>query len=104
MNIAKTTILSAFAIAMIGLAGPAAACTEANPCEPEPPTTEKPELGNPGNGKPVGRSPWDGITGNSARNGADRPGAAPMDYDVQRDDTPFEQPGGKGFGPSPSGS
>jgi len=53
--------------------------------------------GNPGNGKPVGNSPWDGITGNSGNNGGG-PDAAPMNG--QRSDTPYAQPGGKGNGPS----
>ena len=63
--------------------------------DPEPP--EEPAGGNPGNAKPVGNSPWDGITGNSGNN---RPGpdAAPMDG--QRSDSPYAQPGGKGDGPS----
>lgn len=87
MTKTKITVLSAVAVAMLGLAGPAAACD----CEPEP------EFGNPGNAKEVGKSPWDGITGNSGNNNPG-PKAAPMDG--QREDTPFAQPGGKGDGPS----
>ena len=56
----KSLLLSAFAIAM--LSGPAFAI------DPEPP--QDPVGGNPGNAKPVGNSPWDGITGNSANNQA----------------------------------
>jgi hypothetical protein len=99
MNKTKITVLSAIAVAMFGLAGPAAACTPPDPtgCEPPPPP-EEPAGGNPGNAKPVGNSPWDGITGNSGNNNPG-PSAAPMDG--QRTDTPFAQPGGKGDGPSP---
>ena len=58
---------------------------------------EEPAGGNPGNAKPVGKSPWDGITGNSGNNNPG-PSAAPMDG--QRTDNPYAQPGGKGDGPS----
>lgn len=60
-------------------------------------TDPEPSGGNPGNAKPVGNSPWDGITGNSGNNNPG-PGAAPMDG--QRTDNPYAQPGGKGDGPS----
>jgi uncharacterized membrane protein YgcG len=62
-------------------------------CNPSQPTGQ-----NPGNGKPVGNSPHDGITGNSGKNDAGRgsPKADPMDG--QRDDK-GAQPGG-GQGPS----
>lgn len=79
-------------------------------CEPPPPPPpppgckgkdcrpEKPVGQNPGNGKPVGNSPFDGITGNSGKNDANKgsPPAGPMDG--QRDDQ-GPQPGG-GQGPS----
>ena len=96
MKITKITVLSAIAVTMLGLAGPAAACSETDPCPPPPPP-EEPVGGNPGNALPVGNSPWDGITGNSANNGGG-PNAAPMDG--QRPDTPYAQPGDKGDGPS----
>ena len=82
----KITVLSAIAVAMLGLASPVAACA----CEPSPP-----EAGNPGNGKYVGNSPWDGITGNSGRNGVNAPSAGPMHENDQDDDTSYPQPGGK---------
>ncbi|SLN76162.1 hypothetical protein ROG8370_03851 [Roseovarius gaetbuli] len=60
-------------------------------------------LGNPGNGKPVGGSPWDGITGasgnNDGPNGNGSPSANPMNG--QREDTEENQPPGAG-GPGPS--
>jgi hypothetical protein len=101
MNLTKTSLLSAFAIVMIALAGPAAACDNGGTppdCNP-PPADPDPVGGNPGNGKPVGNSPWDGITGNSARNDnrpALSPRATPMDG--QRDDAngSWIQPGDKG--------
>lgn len=57
-------------------------------------------IGNPGNGKCVGKSPWDGITGNSHKNDTvdESPDADTMDG--QRLDTPFLQPGGKGWNAS----
>lgn len=67
----------------------------ANNTDPEPP--EEPAGGNPGNAKPVGNSPWDGITGNSGNNA---PGPAAATMNGQRSDTPFSQPGDKGDGPS----
>ena len=98
MNKTKITFLSAMSMMALGLAGPAAACgpDDSYPgCNDD--STEEPVGGNPGNAKPVGNSPWDGITGNSANNGGG-PKAAPMDG--QRPDTPYAQPGGKGDGPS----
>ena len=91
MGKTKTTILCAFAFAMIGTASSAVD-------DPPPPCDcEEPAGSNPGNGKPVGNSPWDGITGNSGNNNPG-PNAAPMDG--QRSDNPFAQPGGNGLGPS----
>jgi len=93
MKITKISVLSAIAVAMLGTAsfavddGPTCLSDE---CEPAG--------GNPGNGKPVGNSPWDGITGNSARNDnfAGSPRAATMN--PQRDDSNGDwiQPGNKG--------
>ena len=82
-------------LASLLAAGMIAAPVYAIDTDPEPP--EEPVAGNPGNAKPVGNSPWDGITGNSGNNNPG-PGAAPMDG--QRSDNPFAQPGGKGDGPS----
>ena len=91
MKNTKFTVLSAIAVAMLGTASFADGGTGCgDTCEPV--------AGNPGNAKPVGNSPWDGITGNSGNNNPG-PSAAPMNG--QRTDTPFAQPGGKGDGPSP---
>jgi hypothetical protein len=97
MKNTKITVLSAIAVAMLGTASfavdePPIGCL--SDCEPS-------GLGNPGNGKEVGRSPWDGITGNSGRNGINAPSAGPINENGQAVDTPFPQPGGKGDGPSP---
>ncbi|WP_170606177.1 hypothetical protein [Ruegeria arenilitoris] len=94
MGKAKITLLSAFAFAIIGTAS--YAVDEPPTCESdcEPPSSEG---GNPGNAKPVGNSPWDGITGNSANNGGGPPAST---MDGQRPDTPYDQPGGNGTGPS----
>ncbi|WP_157058977.1 hypothetical protein [Loktanella sp. 5RATIMAR09] len=97
MNILKTAMLSTFTFLSLGLASASFAEGCVTDCEPPPPPTEEPEGGNPGNAKPVGNSPWDGITGNSGNNNLG-PRAAPMDG--QRTDTEFPQPGGKGDGPS----
>lgn len=86
MRKTKITVLSAIAVAMLGTASFAENFEQ-------PPE----EFGNPGNAKPVGNSPWDGITGNSGNNNPG-PVAAPMDG--QRPDTPYAQPGDKGNGPS----
>lgn len=96
MKNTKITVLSAIAVAMLGTASfaveepeePPVGCLE---CEPS-------GLGNPGNAKPVGNSPWDGITGNSGKNLNNTPRATPMDGQEEDD---YEQPGGKGIGPSP---
>ena len=76
MRKTKITVLSAFAIAIIGTASLAT------------------ERGNPGNAKPVGNSPYDGITGNSGNNtynrGTPGSGRAPME-DQQYDK--YWQPG-----------
>ena len=97
MKKVKFTVLSAIAVTMIGTAGFAG--EDGDECIPdcEPPADT---AGNPSNGKPVGNSPWDGITGNSANNsgGSGAPIAATMNG--QRSDTPYAQPGGKGNGPS----
>ncbi|PUB12058.1 hypothetical protein [Yoonia sediminilitoris] len=92
MNKTKITALSAIAVAMLGTASFA---------DGEPPVDcecEEPAGGNPGNAKPVGNSPWDGITGNSGKNRENTPRATPMDG---QEDDEYEQPGGKGVGPSP---
>ena len=82
--------------ALLASATIAAACPEG--CEPPPPPPpEEPSAGNPGNAKPVGNSPWDGITGNSGNN---RPGPDATPMEGQRADNPYAQPGGKGDGPS----
>ncbi|PXW70595.1 hypothetical protein C7964_102489 [Loktanella sp. PT4BL] len=91
MNILKTTMLSTFTVMSLGLAS--ASFADGCPCPPP----EEPEGSNPGNAKPVGNSPWDGITGNSGNNNPG-PRAAPMEG--QRTDNPFAQPGDKGDGPS----
>ena len=88
MGKTKITVLSAFAFAIIGTASFALNV----PCD-----CEEPAGGNPGNAKPVGNSPWDGITGNSGNN---NPGPSATPMDGQRRDTPYAQPGGKGNGPS----
>lgn len=70
-------------------------------CNPVPPVCtvdcdEVAQVGsNPGNGMPVGKSPWDGITGNSHKNDTNgtSPSAGPMDG--QRSDRPYTQPGGR---------
>ena len=90
-------MLSAFTVMSLGLASASFAVDCIDGCPPPPPPPEEPEGSNPGNAKPVGNSPWDGITGNSGNNNPG-PGAAPMEG--QRSDTPFAQPGGKGVGPS----
>ena len=88
----KILAISAFAVLSLGAATASyAECVDG--CEP----VDDPAGGNPGNGKPVGNSPWDGITGNSGNNNLG-PRAAPMDG--QRSDNPFAQPGGQGDGPS----
>lgn len=92
MRKAKITVLGAIAVAMLGTVSFAEGVVICDDGCDEPPA-----FGNPGNGKEVGNSPWDGITGNSGNNGGG-PRAAPMDG--QRSDTPFAQPGGKGNGPS----
>ncbi len=97
MNILKTTMLSTFTVISLGLASASFADGCPDGCPPPPPPPEEPEGSNPGNAKPVGNSPWDGITGNSGNNDPG-PRAAPMDG--QRTDNPFPQPGGKGDGPS----
>lgn len=53
-------------------------------------------IGNPGNGKHVGNSPFDGITGNSGKNNQNKgaPSAGPMSG--QEDDTSTNQPAGGG--------
>jgi len=63
--------------------------------DPEDPN-EPQTCNNPGNGKPVGNSPHDGITGNSGNNDQNRgsPSAGPMDG--ERDDTATNQPSGGG--------
>lgn len=91
MGKTKITVLSAFAFAIIGTAS--FATDEPPQCTD---TCEEPG-GNPGNAKPVGNSPWDGITGNSGNN---NPGPSATPMDGQRPDTPYAQPGGKGDGPS----
>ena len=87
-----TSKLLASLLATVLTTVPVYAVTTEEQCE-----CEDPAGGNPGNGKPVGNSPWDGITGNSGNNN-DGPAAAPMDG--QRSDTGYAQPGGKGDGPS----
>ena len=69
--------------------------------DPKPDPDPTPTGQNPGNGKPVGNSRFDGITGNSGQNDPNRgsPRATPMDG--QRDDR-GPQPGG-GDGPSNGG-
>lgn len=87
----KVTALSTVALAMLATASFAIV--------PDPEPEPEPSAGNPGNAKPVGNSPWDGITGNSGNNNPG-PSASPMNG--QRADAPYAQPGGKGDGPSNS--
>ncbi|HEV8035851.1 hypothetical protein [Yoonia sp.] len=97
MNVLKAAMFSTFTVISLGLASASFADGCLIDCDPPSPKPEEPEGGNPGNAKPVGNSPWDGITGNSGNNNPG-PRAAPMDG--QRTDNPFPQPGGKGDGPS----
>lgn len=91
----KITVLSVIAVAMLGTASFADGTSCFIECEPPDP----PRTYNPGNGKEVGNSPWDGITGNSGRNTSEgnrgAPPAAPMYVNDQDYDTPYPQPGGK---------
>ncbi len=93
----KILAISAFAVLSLGAGTAVYAEEEVEDCRPNCEQPTDPAGGNPGNGKPVGNSPWDGITGNSGNNNPG-PRAAPMDG--QRSDNPFAQPGGKGNGPS----
>jgi len=90
MRTTKITVLSAIAVTMLGTASFAD--------DTSTPSCTKFCGGNPGNGLPEGNSPWDGITGNSARNDnfAGSPRAATMN--PQRDDSNGDwiQPGNKG--------
>ena len=88
----KITVMSAFAFTLVGTASFAIDDNPPPPCD-----CEEPAGGNPGNAKPVGNSPWDGITGNSGNN---NPGPRATPMNGQRSDNPYAQPGGKGNGPS----
>lgn len=95
MQKTKLTALGAVAVLAFSLGTPSFVGACGGDCPPPPPPEET--GGNPGNGKPVGNSPWDGITGNSGNNNPG-PRAAPMEG--QEPDSPYPQPGGKGNGPS----
>ncbi|SIT77391.1 hypothetical protein SAMN05421665_0560 [Yoonia rosea] len=94
MTITKITVLSAIAAMALGFGTASyAECVDGSCEDPETPVETR---GNPGNAKPVGNSPWDGITGNSGNN---NPGPRAGTMDGQRpdfdDDNPYDQPGGK---------